>query len=91
MKSYENSMGSKISFEYKSSVHYYLEDKYVNNLEWKTKLPFVSILVDKVTKQDFITNQMYVSSYKYHHGYFDTTEKEYRGFGRKLIHYKVNH
>lgn len=82
LASYENSMGSKISIEYKSSVEYYLEDKYVNSQEWLTKLPFASILVDKVVKQDLITNHVYESSYKYHHGYFDSNEREYRGFGR---------
>ena len=49
---------------------------------WVTKLPFPVQVVDKVEVIDHISKTKLVTTYKYHHGYFDGREREFRGFGR---------
>jgi hypothetical protein len=39
-------------------------------------------VVDKVEVIDHISKTKLVTRYKYHHGYFDGREREFRGFGR---------
>ncbi len=78
---YQNNLGREVSFEYKSSTHYYLKDK-KEGKPWITKLPFPVQVVSKVRTEDKISETVFVSSYSYHHGYFDPVEREFRGFGR---------
>ncbi|MBK7503124.1 MAG: hypothetical protein IPI14_11310 [Polaromonas sp.] len=49
---------------------------------WVTKLHFPVHCLSKVESIDHITGARFVSSYSYHHGYFDHAEREFRGFGR---------
>ena len=37
---------------------------------------------ERVETYDFISRNRFVTSYSYHHGYFDGPEREFRGFGR---------
>jgi len=78
---YENNMGKEVSFEYKPSTQYYLEDK-KNGTPWATKLPFPMHIVSKVKSEDKIRETVFINTYSYHHGYFDGKEREFRGFGR---------
>ena len=39
-------------------------------------------VVERVETYDWISRNRFVSCYTYHHGYFDGTEREFRGFGR---------
>ena len=34
--------------------------------------------------EDGVTGWRFVSTYNYHHGYFDGVEREFRGFGRAI-------
>ena len=81
MTGYKNNLGKETAFEYKSSTHYYLQDK-LNDAPWKTRLPFPGKVVSKTTVKENITNVSFSSCYSYHHGYYDHVEKEFRGFGR---------
>jgi RHS repeat-associated protein len=81
MSGYTNGMGKTVTFAYKSSTYYYLQDK-IAGTPWITKLCFPVQCVAGVVTQDSVSGLQYANSYSYHHGYYDHLEKEYRGFGR---------
>ena len=76
-----NNMGATTRVSYAPSTKYFLEDQPDGN-PWVTKLPFPVQVVDKVEVIDHICKTKLVTTYKYHHGYFDGREREFRGFGR---------
>jgi hypothetical protein len=80
MVSYENNFGKKVSMEYTPSTRFYIEDKKAGK-PWVTKLHFPVHCVSKSITEDKISGHRFESSYKYHHGYYDHPEKEFRGFG----------
>jgi hypothetical protein len=77
----ENNMGSTTRVSYAPSTRYFLEDQ-ANGTPWITKLPFPVQVVDKVEVIDHVSQTKLVTTYKYHHGYFDGREREFRGFAR---------
>ncbi|MBW4680589.1 MAG: hypothetical protein KME19_10790 [Microcoleus vaginatus WJT46-NPBG5] len=77
----DNNLGAISKITYASSTQFYLQDKR-NGTPWVTKLPFPVHVVEKVENIDAISNTRLVSSYSYHHGYYDRIEREFRGFGR---------
>ncbi len=81
MKQYSNSAGKQVTLTYKSSTHYYLEDKKLGK-PWITKLPFPVHCVQRTEIKDLIADTTYSNLYSYHHGYYDHAEREFRGFGR---------
>ncbi|NEQ64449.1 MAG: hypothetical protein F6K21_02905 [Symploca sp. SIO2D2] len=76
-----NNLGAETEITYASSTKFYLQDKQ-QGTPWVTKLPFPVQVVEKVVNCDRISQTTLVSCYSYHHGYYDRTEKEFRGFGR---------
>lgn len=80
MVSYKNNMGKEVSLEYTPSTKFYLEDKKADK-PWVTKLHFPIHCISKITTEDKISGYKFVSEYKYHHGYYDHPEREFRGFG----------
>ncbi len=80
LTSYRNNMGKETHFHYRSSTYYYLKDKLAGK-PWISKVPFPIQLVSKVELIDRITNVRFTTEYKYHHGYYDPFEREFRGFG----------
>lgn len=76
-----NNLGAETRFEYASSTRDYLADRAAGT-PWVTKLPFPVQVVAKVRTKDLVTGSEHVASYRYHHGYYDRVEKEFRGFGR---------
>lgn len=80
MISYKNNMGKEVSLEYTPSTKFYIEDKMAGK-PWITKLHFPIHCISKTETLDNITGWRFVSSYKYHHGYYDHPEREFRGFG----------
>jgi RHS repeat-associated protein len=77
---YKNNLGKETTIQYKSSVYYYLKDK-LEGKPWITKLPFPVQVVSKLVVEEKITNVRFSSEYRYHHGYYDHPEREFRGFG----------
>ncbi|GAX61566.1 insecticidal toxin complex protein [Candidatus Scalindua japonica] len=75
-----NNLGAETQVYYAPSTKYYLEDE-KNGRPWVTKLPIAIHCVDRVEVIDHISQSKLVTQYKYHHGYYDTREKEFRGFG----------
>jgi RHS repeat-associated protein len=76
-----NNLGAETSVKYASSTKFYLQDKQ-NGTPWVTRLPFPVHVVERVETYDQISRNHFVTSYSYHHGYFDGYEREFRGFGR---------
>ena len=80
MVSYKNNLGKEVSLEYTASTKFYIEDKLAGK-PWITKLHFPVHCISKTEARDKISGYRFVSSYKYHHGYYDHPEGEFRGFG----------
>lgn len=76
-----NNLGATTRVRYASSTQCCLEDE-ANGQPWITRLPFPVQVVDKVEVIDHIGKTKLVTTYTYHHGYFDGREREFRGFGR---------
>lgn len=81
MVQYVNNLGKEGHLEYQPSTAYYLADKKAGT-PWITKLPFPTQCLSRTTVTDAIRQTVFVSSYTYHHGYYDSIEREFRGFGR---------
>jgi len=80
MVSYKNNLGKEVSIEYTPSTKFYIEDKLAGK-PWITKLHFPVHCISKTETRDRISGSRFISSYKYHHGYYDHPEREFRGFG----------
>ncbi|MCC5907084.1 MAG: VCBS repeat-containing protein [Balneolaceae bacterium] len=80
MVSYKNNMGKEVALKYTPSTTFYLEDKKAGK-PWVTKLHFPVHCISKTVTEDKISGYKFVSQYKYHHGYYDHAEREFRGFG----------
>ena len=76
-----NNLGAETHVTYAPSTKFYLLDKQAGQ-PWITKLPFPVHVVERVETRDRISGNRFVTSYSYHHGYFDGEEREFRGFGR---------
>ena len=75
-----NNLGAETKIEYAASTRFYLEDR-ATGKPWITKLPFPVHVVERVETYDYISQNKFVTLYKYHHGYFDGPEREFQGFG----------
>ena len=75
-----NNLGAETQIEYASSTEFYLADKAAGK-PWITRLPFPVQVVKRVETYDYVSRNRFVSSYAYHHGFFDSVEREFRGFG----------
>lgn len=49
-------------------------------LPWTTKLPFPLLYVSQTVMVDQVTQTSSTARYVYHNGYYDYTEKIFRGF-----------
>jgi RHS repeat-associated protein len=75
-----NNLGSETSVQYAASTKFYLLDRAAGR-PWITKLPFPVHVVERVETFDHVSKTKLVSTYRYHHGYYDGVEREFRGFG----------
>ncbi|EFY95826.2 RHS repeat-associated core domain protein [Metarhizium robertsii ARSEF 23] len=64
----QNNLGAETRIQYASSTKFYLQDRAART-PWVTNLPFPVHVVESVENVDR------------HHGFFDTFEREFRGFG----------
>jgi RHS repeat-associated protein len=76
----DNNRGAVTQIQYCSSTKFYLEDKEAGT-PWITKLPFPVQLVEKTISIDKITGSRFTHRFKYHDGFYDHKEREFRGFG----------
>ncbi|MCI0723917.1 MAG: FG-GAP-like repeat-containing protein [Acidobacteria bacterium] len=77
-----NHMGAVTRVDYAPSTRFYLEDQQRPETRWTTPLPFPVQVVACVEVIDEISRGKLTTEYSYHHGYWDGTEREFRGFGR---------
>jgi RHS repeat-associated protein len=75
-----NNMGAETRLGYAPSTRFYLADKLAGR-PWVTHLPYVVHVVERVESYDWVSRNRFVTRYAYHHGHFDGTEREFRGFG----------
>jgi RHS repeat-associated protein len=76
---WENQLGAETRLTYASSTEFYLADRDAGR-PWVTRLPFPVHVVETIETIDHISNNRFVSSYRYHHGHYDGIEREFRGF-----------
>lgn len=77
----DNSAGVRTTIRYSPSTKYFLADLAAGQ-SWATNLPIPVQLVDRVDVTDQIAGNTLVTTYDYHHGYYDGDDREFRGFGR---------
>ena len=80
LTSTSNNLGLTTTLEYAPSTKLYREDAAAGR-PWVTKLPFPVQALTRVETYDAVSRHRFVTLYKYHHGYFDGVEREFRGFG----------
>jgi hypothetical protein len=75
-----NNLGVETHIKYAASTKFYRADEAAGN-PWITRIPFPVHVVERVETIDRISKSRFVSRYRYHHGYYDRAEREFRGFG----------
>jgi RHS repeat-associated protein len=76
-----NHRGALTQVTYRSSTDEYLRDQARPETRWRTPLPFPVQVVSKVVVIDEFSRGRLTTEYRYHHGYWDGGEREFRGFG----------
>ena len=69
------------ALSYAPSTKFYLQDRAAGT-PWVTRLPFPVHVVERVQTDDAVSRTTLVSTYSYHHGFYDGVEREFRGFAR---------
>jgi RHS repeat-associated protein len=75
-----NNLGAETRVTYAPSTRFYVADEQAGR-PWVTRLPFPVQVVERSEIFDWIGRNRLVARYAYHHGYFDSYEREFRGFG----------
>jgi RHS repeat-associated protein len=78
----DNHMGALTRVGYVPSTQHYLNDQKKPATRWQTPLPFPVQVVSHVEVIDRLSGGKMTTEYRYHHGYWDGGEREFRGFGR---------
>ena len=73
--------GAEVTLTYAPSTRFYVDDRAAGT-PWVTRLPFPVQCLQRVETVDHAREHTLVTRYAYHHGYFDSHEREFRGFGR---------
>ncbi|MBK8264631.1 MAG: hypothetical protein IPK80_25215 [Nannocystis sp.] len=76
----ENNLGLETRVYYAPSTQFYLADRAAGR-PWKTRLPFPVHVIERVEVHDHVTGHSFIQKYRYHHGAYDGSEREFRGFG----------
>jgi len=82
-----NNMGAACSVSYRSSAQEWLDEKkqlLKNNKPAISHLPFPLFLVKQQSQHDEITGNRLTQKFKYRRGFYDSIEREFRGFGLLL-------
>lgn len=76
-----NNMGAVTTIDYASSTTFYVRDQADRTRQGDTPLPFPVQVVARVESIDALSKGTLTTEYRYHHGYWDGAEREFRGFG----------
>ena len=77
----DNNLGAITEVTYSASTKFYLRDAASRATRWRTTLPFPVQVVERVAVKDTFSGGTLTTEYRYHHGYWDGVEREFRGFG----------
>jgi RHS repeat-associated protein len=77
----DSHMGAVTRVEYAPSTRFYLSDQRDPSTRWRTPLPFPVHVVTRVEVIDELSRGKLSTEYRYHDGYWDGAEREFRGFG----------
>ena len=77
----DNHLGATTRVTYAPSTQEYLRDQADPATRWRTTLPFPVQVVSHVEVTDAFSHGRLSTEYRYHHGYWDGVEREFRGFG----------
>ena len=77
-----NQSGGETLVSYAPSTRFYLQDELRPETRWKTSLPFPVQVVERVEVFDHFSQRKLTTQYRYHEGYWDGTDREFRGFAR---------
>jgi RHS repeat-associated protein len=78
----DNHIGAVTLVDYRPSTFYQALDHQRPETRWKTPLPFPAQVVARVERIDRIYHRKTTNEFRYHHGYWDGVEGEFRGFAR---------
>ena len=81
LQAVDNNLGALTRIDYRSSTAEHLRDVSAAATRWRTTLPFPVHVVSRVEVTDALSEATLTSEYRYHHGYWDGVEREFRGFG----------
>ena len=76
-----NHSGATMLVEYAPSTKFFIDDETLPSTRWRTRLPFAVQVVACVEVLDQISGGKLTTEYRYHQGYWDADEREFRGFG----------
>ena len=76
----DNNLGGETRIAYAASTRFYRDDRRAGR-PWPARLPFPVHAVEQVESLDHVSRSRYVVRYRYHDGWFDGEEREFRGFG----------
>jgi RHS repeat-associated protein len=76
-----NHTGARTLVEYEPSTRFYLDDQAQPQTRWPGRLPFPVQVVSRIETIDEISGGKLSTEYRYHQGYWDGEEREFRGFG----------
>jgi RHS repeat-associated protein len=76
----DNHLGAVTRVAYAPSTQYYLGDQERPETRWRAPLPFPVQVVSKVQVIDQISRSKLTTEFRYHDGYWDGVEREFRGF-----------
>jgi RHS repeat-associated protein len=76
----EGGTGLRTTIRYGTSSEHARRAK-IAGAPWRTRLPVVIPVVEGVVVEDLVRGTRFSSSYRYAHGHYDASEREFRGFG----------
>ena len=77
----DNGIGGTTALRYGSSAAHWARD-FRSGRPWKSEMPSPQRVLDEVTVTDAVTGRTLATQYRYRHGVYDGTEREFRGFAR---------
>jgi YD repeat-containing protein len=75
-----NNLGAETHVTHAPTTKFYLADRAAGT-PWATRMPFPLYVLERLEVRDELTSSRLVTTYSYRHGYYDRTEREFRGFG----------